>query len=178
MLKEVKGVMNRSGKFLSLMAPALLLGATAILGAQPQSLAASGPASQRPLVVVPGLQTAFLDNFNPLSPSAMTGTFGLIYQPLFYFNTVGPQVYPLLGRSYQWSDNNLVLTVKLRTGAKWSNGTPVTASDVVFSYTILRKYPSLDVNGVWATISSVSAVNSSTVKFVFKTPDVPFASTL
>jgi peptide/nickel transport system substrate-binding protein len=130
------------------------------------------------LVVIPGLQTAFLDNFNPLSASAMTGTFGLIYQPLFYFNTVGPQVYPLLGRSYKWSANNTVLTVKLRTGAKWSNGSPVTASDVVYSYTILHKDPSLDVNGVWSIITSVAAVNSSTVKFVFKTPDVPFVSTL
>ncbi|PSR33782.1 MAG: ABC transporter substrate-binding protein [Sulfobacillus benefaciens] len=169
--------MKYGSTILSVLAPVALMATVAGCGSAPSSQA-SAPVQQHPLIVVPGLQSAFLDNFNPFSSSALTGTLGLIYEPLFYFNTVGPQVYPLLGKSYQWSQGNTVLTVDLRTGAKWSNGKPVTASDVVYSYTILQKYPSLDVNGVWAKISSVKEVNSSTIQFVFKSPDVPFLQTL
>ncbi len=167
--------MKYRSTILSVVAPVALMAGVAGCGSTPTTQAS---AVQHPLVVVPGLQSAFLDNFNPFSSSALTGTLGLIYEPLYYFNTVGPQVYPLLAKSYQWSQNNTVLTVDLRSGVKWSNGKPMTASDVVYSYTILKKYPSLDVNGVWAKISSVSETSPNSVQFVFKTADVPYLETL
>ncbi|OLZ11376.1 ABC transporter substrate-binding protein [Sulfobacillus thermosulfidooxidans] len=134
--------------------------------------------NNQPLVVIPGLQPAFLDNFNPFSSSALTGTLGLIYEPLYYFNTAGPQVYPLLATSYTWSHHNTVLTVNLRPGVMWSNDKPMTVQDVVYSYDILKQFPALDVNAVWTKISSVSALNAHQVQFVFKTADVPYLETL
>lgn len=127
------------------------------------------------LEVIPGLNGAFADNFNPYSPSALSGTLGLVYQPLFYFNLVGPQTYGLLGKSYAWSNGNRTLTVTLRDGVKWSNGTPLTASDVLYSFDVLRKFPSLDTSDVWSHLSSVSSKGSNQVVFQFKSPDVPFA---
>ncbi|MDA8194854.1 MAG: ABC transporter substrate-binding protein [Thermaerobacter sp.] len=135
-------------------------------------------APSQPLMVIPGLNGAFQDNFNPYSPSALSGTLGLIYQPLFYFNLVGTQTYPLLGQSYAWSNQNRTLTVTLRSGAKWSNGTPVTPQDVVFSFDLLQKFPSLDGNGIWKHVTSITASGSNQVVFQFKTADVPFASFL
>ncbi len=126
------------------------------------------------LVVIPGLNGAFADNFNPYSPSALSGTMGLIYQPLFYFNPVGPQVYGLLGKSYAWSNGNKTLTVTLRPGVKWSNGKPVTVNDVVFSFDLLKKFPALDTASVWTHLTSVQASGTNQVVFQFATPDVPF----
>ncbi|AEJ40002.1 extracellular solute-binding protein family 5 [Sulfobacillus acidophilus TPY] len=135
---------------------------------------AASNAPQHALQVIPGLNGAFQDNFNPYSGSALSGTLGLIYQPLFYFNLVGTQVYPLIGKSYQWSNNNQTLTVTLRPNVKWSNGTPLTPADVVFSFDILKKFPALDTNGIWTHLTSVTAEGNQIV-FQFKQPDVPFA---
>jgi oligopeptide transport system substrate-binding protein len=41
---------------------------------------------------------------------------------------------PGVAESWQVSDDGLVYTFKLRQGAKWSNGDPVTAGDFVFAY--------------------------------------------
>lgn len=40
---------------------------------------------------------------------------------------------PALAESYTVSDDGLVYTFTLREGLQWSNGTPLTASDFVFS---------------------------------------------
>ncbi|AUW93434.1 MAG: ABC transporter substrate-binding protein [Sulfobacillus thermotolerans] len=134
----------------------------------------AAPVKQHTLVVIPGLNGAFADNFNPYSSSALSGTLGLIYQPLFYFNLVGPQVYPLIGKSYQWSNGNKTLTVTLRPDVKWSNGTPVTVNDVVYSFDILKKFPSLDTSGIWTHLNSVTAQGTNQVVFQFNSADVPF----
>ncbi len=156
--------------------------ATVLSGTTLLALSGCGTASTKtaaanvPLTVIPGLNGAFADNFNPYSSSALSGTLGLIYQPLFYFNLVGPQVYGLLGKSYHWSNGNRTLTVTLRPNVKWSNGKPVTVSDVLYSYNILRKFPSLDTSGIWTHLSSVSAHGSNQVVFQFRTPDVPYGN--
>jgi peptide/nickel transport system substrate-binding protein len=149
-------------------------GTTAQTATASQKTVNAASAKTHPLVVIPGLNGAFADNFNPYSPSALSGTLGLIYQPLFYFNLVGPQVYPLVGKSYKWSNGNRTLTVTLRQGVKWSNGTPVTVKDVVYSFDILKKFPSLDTSGIWTHLQSVSAKGSNQVVFQFHSADVPF----
>lgn len=128
------------------------------------------------LTVIPGLNGAFADNFNPYSSSALSGTLGLIYQPLFYFNIVGPQTYGLLGKSYKWSNGDRTLTVTLRPNVKWSNGSPVTVNDVVYSYDILKQFPALDTSGIWTHLTSVTAQGANQVAFQFKSPDVPYGN--
>ncbi len=159
------------------------LAAAAMSAATLVTLAGCGTAPSKtsaapnvPLTVIPGLNGAFADNFNPYSSSALSGTLGLIYQPLFYFNLVGPQVYGLIGKSYHWSQGNRMLTVTLRPHVKWSNGSPVTVSDVLYSYDILKKYPSLDTSGIWSHLSSVSAKGTNQVVFKFRHADVPYGN--
>lgn len=133
-------------------------------------------AQGKPITVVPAPYGSFQDNFNPFEyqTTANGGTFGLIYEPLFYYNLVGPQVYPLLGKQQTWSNGNKTLTVALNSKAKWSDGKAFSAKDVVFTFNLLKQYPALDTSGVWQQLSSVTANGPDTVVFQFKNPNVPF----
>ena len=132
-------------------------------------------AVQSPPLTVYGYPGPLMRNFNPFSQSTMLGSLSLIYEPLFYFNTVGPQVYPLLGLNYAWSDGNKVLTVNLRRNVRWTDGKLFTAQDVAFTFNYLKKNPSLDLEGVWTALSSVTAEGPNKVRFTFKTRDVPYS---
>ncbi|GAB3808238.1 ABC transporter substrate-binding protein [Humibacter antri] len=93
----------------------------------------------------------FTENFNPLNNTGayLQPTNGVIYEPLFYYNKAraGKPV-PLLGTSYSWNTDGTQLTVKVRQGVKWSNGTPESADDVVYSLNLISDNPALNTSGV------------------------------
>lgn len=76
---------------------------------------------------------------------------------------------PALAKSFTLSDDGKVLTLKLRSGAKFSDGSPLTADDVVFSLTRLRDMkgnPSFLLDGV-----KVARTNASTITLTSKKPN-------
>jgi peptide/nickel transport system substrate-binding protein len=79
-----------------------------------------------------------------------------------------PSFEPHLAESWEWSDDHLVLTFHLDRDATWSDGVPVTADDVVFSW---KTQTSPEVAWPYVTskdfIELVEAVDSKTVRFVF-----------
>ena len=98
----------------------------------------------------------------------------LIYEPLFFVNTLTGDITPLLGTSYEWSEDNLTLTVETREGVQWSDSEPFTAEDVAFTFNYLREYPALDTRGLWALgLESVEATDENTVVFTFSEPNTP-----
>lgn len=81
---------------------------------------------------------------------------------------------PVLAKSYEVSDNGTVYTFILRDGATFSDGTPVTADDIV--YTVKKAQdPALKspVLSDWAGIG-VEAVDAHTVKFTLPKAYAPF----
>lgn len=150
----------------------LVLASTFVLAGcgGPSATATSG--SQAPLNVVVYPQGSWSENFNPFSPNALPGTVGFLYEPLVQFVNITGKSVPWLARSYQWSQNDTVLTLKLRQGVHWSNGKAFTAQDVVFTVDLMKKVPGIDANSVWSFLQSVSAPNASTVVFTLKKPDV------
>jgi peptide/nickel transport system substrate-binding protein len=52
--------------------------------------------------------------------------------PLFQVNSADLQPMPNLARSWEWSEDGKVLTVKLIEGAKWSDGDPFDTDDIEF----------------------------------------------
>jgi peptide/nickel transport system substrate-binding protein len=70
-------------------------------------------------------------------------------------------------------------TVKLRTDAKWSDGTPITSADVVAT-TQMEANPKLDTDSSfdWSPltdpVTGVTAPDASTVVYTLKTPFAPF----
>lgn len=119
---------------------------------------------------------SLIENFNPFLPgSELHGTY-LMYEPLEIPSPVNGVYTPYLATGYTFtSPTTLVYT--LRQGAKWSDGKPITAADVIFTFDLLKKYPALDTNGIWSQISAVSA-SGDKVTFTFKAPNVPFAGTI
>jgi peptide/nickel transport system substrate-binding protein len=119
---------------------------------------------------------ALAENFNPFLPATeLHGTY-LIYEPLEIPSPVNGSYTPFLATGYKFT-NPTTLVYTIRTGVKWSDGTPFTPADVVFAFNLLKKYPALDGNGVWSQISGVSAAGND-VTFTFKSPNVPFANTI
>jgi peptide/nickel transport system substrate-binding protein len=113
--------------------------------------------------------------FSPFNGNSDFQSIGLVYEPLMFVNTLqNAKVTPWLADSYVWSDDNKVITFTLHRGVKWSDGVPFTAADVVYTFNLMKKYPALDLNTVWAVLDSVAADGDDKVVFTFKTPAVPY----
>jgi peptide/nickel transport system substrate-binding protein len=112
--------------------------------------------------------------FNPLSSSYNLLSVGFMYEPLVYVNPLqNGKTTPMLASSYSWGAGNKSLTFTIRPGVKWSDGTPMTAADVAYTFNLIKKYPALDLTGVWSVLSSVTA-SGNTVTMNFSTVAVPY----
>ena len=89
-------------------------------------------------------------------------TLNQIFEPLFITNPDGTLA-PWLAQSFTTSKDHLTWTFQLRPGVKFSDGTPLTADDVVFSI----KREAANANGPLSfldfAIKSVTAKGSGTV---------------
>jgi peptide/nickel transport system substrate-binding protein len=162
---------------ISVTAAAALLaaGASACTSASGQANGGSSPGGTLTIQGDSG-NPALVENFNPfLSATELHGTY-LIYEPLEIPSPVDGSYTPFLATGYKFT-NPTTLVYTIRSGVKWSDGTPFTPADVVFTFNLLKKYPALDGNGVWSQLSGVSS-SGNTVTFTFKTPNVPFAATI
>lgn len=132
-------------------------------GGSTQSGEASGSSDKPVLTVFAGQQTPIVANFNPYSPTVLTAALGGIYEPLFFYNKAEAEdPKPLLAESVDWSEDGLSLTIHLRKGVKWNDGQPLTADDVIYSFTN---------DGVQMDfVDDAIKVDDDTVKLMFNTP--------
>src|SRR5438445_1554288 len=96
--------------------------------------------------------------------------------PLLYAANTDLSVGPDLAASLPAvSDGGKTLTVTLRSGAKWSDGMPITANDVVFTANIERD-PALRTHASfnWGPLQKVEKVDASTVRFKLSVADAAF----
>jgi peptide/nickel transport system substrate-binding protein len=120
------------------------------------------------LTVESSQQNAITQNFNPFTQSSaatLLGATSLLYEPLLQANAIKPgQYYNWLATSYKWSKGGDSITFTIRPGVKWSNGKPLTAADVAFTYNLLKRYPDINNYGVSVTSASSSG-NQVTLNF-------------
>jgi peptide/nickel transport system substrate-binding protein len=113
----------------------------------------------------------FTKNFNPFdvnSFASQVDTKSLLYEPLFEFDALKPgTIHPELGTKYAWSNNGKTLTVNLRTGVKFSDGTPFTSADAAFTFNTIKNNAAANYSGL-PTITSVSAPDASTLVLNFQ----------
>jgi peptide/nickel transport system substrate-binding protein len=114
-------------------------------------------------------------NFNPFNLSYISYSMGNVYEPLVFVNTLqnGKET-PWLATKWAWSNGNKEITFTIRNGVKFSNGTPLTAADVVYTFDLLKAHKTLDINAVWSVLSSVTQKGSDQVVMTFKTAAVPY----
>ncbi len=161
-------------------AAALLAVAVAACGSSsPSPSSSSGVSAKGPsgtLTISNEQGTLWNCSFNPFNPSNLGEgvTMGQVYEPLAFVDTLeNGKATPWLATSWAWSDSNKVLTFTIRQGVKFNDGVPMTAADVAFTFNLLKKYPTLDVNSVWSVLSSVVQQGDNVV-FTFKAAAVPY----
>ena len=116
--------------------------------------------------------TTWVRNFNPFNQtSARQSTLDFIYEPLVVFNRFDDNK-PVfrLAESFKLADDLKSIEFKLRPNLKWSDGKPLTAADVKFTYDYLKKFPALDFVSIWTFITGVEAVDGQTVRFTLANP--------
>ncbi len=77
-------------------------------------------------------------------------------------------VYGLVAKSAQVADDKMSVTFHLRPEAKFSDGTPVTAEDVVFSFKALKEQGHPQFRISMQDVEKAEALDDRTVKYTFK----------
>ncbi|HWZ90552.1 MAG TPA: ABC transporter substrate-binding protein, partial [Polyangiaceae bacterium] len=108
-----------------------------------------------------GRQWGEPSSFNPLlaNPDWPVGAMNLIYETLLMYNSLTGKMEPLLAESYQALDDSVEVT--LNPAARWSDGQPVTAWDVTYTFELGQKYKSLNIAPIWQYLSSVKAYDEN-----------------
>lgn len=117
-------------------------------------------------------------NFNPLAPNHAYYTNHFIFEPLIIYDVLnaGKPVFRLAS-SLEVAKDHKTLTFELREGIQWSDGHPFTAEDVLFTWELLRRHPSLDRLGLIDNLV-VKVRKDGPLKVVFKltTPNLNTAT--
>jgi peptide/nickel transport system substrate-binding protein len=114
-------------------------------------------------------------DYNPFNLSDIAFSLGPVYEPLVFVDTLNnDKTTPWLASAFAWSDGNKVITFTIRSGVKFTNGDPLTAADVAYTFNLMKKYPTLDINALWSVLSSVAVSGSNQVVVTFKSAAVPY----
>jgi peptide/nickel transport system substrate-binding protein len=159
----------------------LMAAAAAVVPWSSPHAQAAAPARNRTMVLVwsgsrEGRWVDF-DLWNPYSIGSnhQNGS-NLIYEPLAYYSAFSDKTYMWLAESYTFTPDFKQLTIKTRTGIKWSDGKPFSAEDVAYTLNSLRDLGpkvrwGVDVN---QAVAQATAADANTVVVDFKIPSPRF----
>ena len=148
---------------LALAAPLGMLGATRAFGADPVTLTMA--------------RNADMLTFDPASTEDDPSIFVelQVYDRLVKLAASNTGVEPELATAWKVAPDGLTATFTLRQGVKFSDGSPLTADDVVFSLT-----RAIDQKGSWgflfSPVKSVTKVDDKTVRLNMSEPFAPLTA--
>jgi len=109
---------------------------------------------------------------NPITVEAETSTryitTGNIFERLMEYDPDEVKLKPWLAESYETSNDSLEITIRLRDDIKFSDGVPITADDVIFTYETIQN-PGVDAavsRAFYKNFKEVIKIDNRTVKFV------------
>ncbi len=118
--------------------------------------------------------------FNPFSSKDATSSSlaGLMYDSLFTTSAKDGKIIPKLAKSYETKDGKTYI-VHLRKGIQWSDGKPITADDVIFTWNDiilagLGNTSTRDAVTIDGKLPKVYKIDDFTVKFIIPKPFSPF----
>lgn len=160
--------------FLGLLA---FVSAIAFSGCNPTEFKTT--AAQAPQIVAqtPGDPQTFNYAMNQTLPSV----FSFIYEGLITENGETGKLEPALAQSWEISEDKLRIIFTLQEGLKWSDGKPLTADDVVFTYNDIyfnEQIPT-DIRDIFRignnkALPKVRKLDARRVEFIVPEPFAPF----
>ncbi len=158
-------------KYILILAAAAFLLAPAFVGAIPE---------------VPRNQTLVL-GWSIASPIGVTNPWAVpgythqegnnfMWEPLYYFSIFADKEIPWLAESMKYTKKDFTeLTIKINKLAAWSDGTPVTSKDVLYTFKGQLENDKLPYHGQFAEfVKDMKAPDSRTVILTFKQPSPRF----
>jgi peptide/nickel transport system substrate-binding protein len=116
-------------------------------------------------------------SFDSLNPHILKGRVPWQLRYLAYESLMGRSydepftLYGLLAESVEVPDDRSWVEFSLRPEARFSDGSPVTVEDVLWSFEILGTEGHPRYRGAWEKIGSAEAVGERSVRFTFNTED-------
>lgn len=117
---------------------------------------------------------AMPESFNPVLPIELNGSIvaGAVFASIA---TVNPETFatePYLAESWEVSDDLRTWTFRLRQGAVWHDGVPITAEDVKFTYDRIRDpNESAAAHVASQNFASVDVIDDHTFQIVLNNPN-------
>ncbi|MCG8653801.1 MAG: ABC transporter substrate-binding protein, partial [Pirellulales bacterium] len=113
------------------------------------------------------------DSFNPFIARG-TPTGGAIYETLMTSSSDEPfSMYGLLAEKLEYPGDRSWAIFHINPNARWHDGTPVTAHDVVFSLDVLKTKGHPQFRFYYADIAGAEALDDQRVKCTFSNPENP-----
>lgn len=116
--------------------------------------------------------TGTFDSFNPFivrgtAAAGLTGFGGLLYDTLMQQSVADPGTsHALIAEAFRYPDDYSSVTYRIDADARWHDGTPITADDVVWSFGKLTEISQL-YNRYYANVTEVVALSPREVEFRF-----------
>ncbi|ACQ79656.1 extracellular solute-binding protein family 5 [Beutenbergia cavernae DSM 12333] len=121
---------------------------------------------QEVLTVHANTAPTYQENFNPLSPSVLPGTRGLVYEPLIAYTPMKPgEGEPWLAESMEFNEDGTQVTFTLREGVQWNDEEPFTADDVVFTFLLYRDNPATNTGALPVTDAEATDERTAVITF-------------
>ncbi|MEA5601521.1 ABC transporter substrate-binding protein [Nostoc sp. UHCC 0252] len=163
--------------------PIILTSATALTLTACNSANFKSTATQVPQLVSAILSDPKTFNY-PLSQES-PNVFPLIYEGLTTENPISTKIEPSLAESWEVSDDKLRFVFTLRQGLKWSDGKPLTADDVIFTYNDIYLNEAIPADardvlriGESRALPKVRKIDARRIEFTTPEPFAPFLGTL
>jgi peptide/nickel transport system substrate-binding protein len=158
------------------LAVAVLTLGIAACSSSPSSSSSSG----KTLSIVTTAVSPMTDNFNPFNPTSigyLTHSVNLYDEPLMVYNTQNTAEQPVheLATGAAWSNGGTTLTITTRSGVTWSDGKPFSASDVAFTFNLIKDHSALNANWTIPIPTSVKATSATTTVLTFAQPELASA---
>ena len=109
--------------------------------------------------------TSDLPNWDPVVVGATSATqlLSTVYEPLF---TLTPQgtIAPALAQSYQYTSAGTAVTITLKPGLAFQDGTPVDAAAVAFNVNRIKTQLNSALKALWQDVASATVVDATHVR--------------
>lgn len=121
------------------------------------------------LVIATGTDTG--PNWDPASKVPDSYLTYTVYDPLFYVHTISQELTPWVAESYEWDEPRTTLTLTLRDGVVFTDGTPYDAEAVVANLEYVRGNPAADRYPDLIDVTRIEAIDEHTVEISISTPN-------